>query len=94
MTTDQKKTNNLNAPTIYQITVKGTVDSQSGSRFEGFSIDLDKSGNTRLTGSVIDQAALHGLLKKIRDLGMTLESIMQVQGNEPPLTIYKEETEK
>ena len=46
--------------------------------FDGLSITLEEDGDTLLTGPVIDQAALHGLLKKVRDLGMPLVSISQV----------------
>ncbi len=64
---------------IYLIKIKGTLDTQWRERFEGFAITLDDDGNTLLTGPVIDQAALHGMLKKIRDLGMTLISILQIK---------------
>jgi hypothetical protein len=66
---------NQDQPILYQIRLKGSLEIQNGDRFEGFTIAQDKEGNTLLTGSVIDQAALHGLLKKVRDLGMTLISV-------------------
>ena len=47
--------------------------------FEGLTIIPDDNGDTFLTGPVIDQAALHGLLKKVRDLGITLVSVNQVE---------------
>lgn len=50
--------------------------------FEGLAITLDENGDTLLTGSVVDQAALHGLLKKVRDLGMPLLSVVCVQPNQ------------
>ena len=62
-------------PTIYRIRIKGQLDSQWTDWFEGLTITLDDNGDTLLTGSVIDQAALHGLLKKIRDLGIPLISV-------------------
>jgi hypothetical protein len=62
-------------PTIYKIRIKGQLDSQWTEWFEGLAITLEEDGNTLLTGPVIDQSALHGLLKKIRDLGVTLISI-------------------
>jgi hypothetical protein len=62
-------------PTIYKIRIKGQLDSQWTDWFEGMTITLEEDGNTLLTGQVIDQAALHGLLKKIRDLGLTLISV-------------------
>lgn len=50
--------------------------------FEGLAITLDENGDTLLTGPVVDQAALHGLLKKVRDLGMPLLSVVCVQPNQ------------
>lgn len=63
----------------YQIRIKGHLDSQWTDWFEGLTIILEEDGNTLLTGQVVDQAALHGLLKKARDLGMPLVSVVQTQ---------------
>jgi hypothetical protein len=60
---------------IYQIRVKGQLDSQWRDWFENATITLEENGDTLLTCPVVDQAALHGLLKKIRDLGMPLLSV-------------------
>jgi hypothetical protein len=65
-------------PTIYKIRIKGQLDSQWTDWFEGLTITLE-NGDTILTGPVIDQAALHGLLKKVRDLGMPLLSVCPVE---------------
>jgi len=62
-------------PTIYRIRIKGQLDSQWTDWFEGMTITLEENGETLLSGPVIDQAALHGLLKKVRDLGMPLISV-------------------
>jgi hypothetical protein len=62
-------------PVVYQIRIKGQLDSQWADWFEGLTITLEENGDTLLTGPVVDQAALHGLLKKVRDLGMPLVSI-------------------
>jgi len=62
-------------PTIYQIRIKGHLDSQWTEWFESLTITLEANGDTLITGPVIDQSALHGLLKKIRDLGMPLISV-------------------
>ena len=62
-------------PAIYRIRIQGQLDNQWTNWFDDMTITLEEDGNTLLTGSVIDQAALHGLLKKIRDLGLTLISI-------------------
>ncbi|MGE5376546.1 MAG: hypothetical protein ACM3XO_15920 [Bacteroidota bacterium] len=68
-------------PIIYQIRVAGHLFSQWVDWFEGLSIILEEDGNSLLTGAVTDQAALYGLLKKVRDLGLSLLSVNQV----PPL---------
>ena len=68
-----------NKPTIYKIRIKGHLDSEWTDWFEGLTITLEEDGNTLLTGPVIDQAALHGLLKKVRDLGMPLLSVCPLE---------------
>jgi hypothetical protein len=70
-------------PAVYQIRIKGHLGRQWTDWFGGLSITLEDNGDTFLTGTVVDQAALHGLLKKVRDLGMPLVSVNQVQFNEP-----------
>ncbi len=66
-------------PVIYQIRLKGHLDSQWTHWFNGLAITLEEDGDTLLSGPVADQAALHGLLKKVRDLGMILVSVNRVQ---------------
>ena len=63
----------------YEICLKGQLDARWADRFEGMTITLEEEGNTLLSGPVADQAALHGLLKKVRDLGMPLVSVVQTQ---------------
>ena len=63
----------------YQIRLKGHLDAQWTDWFAGLTVSLEENGDTLLTGPVVDQAALHGLLKKIRDLGMTLLSVLSVE---------------
>ena len=70
---------------VYQIRVKSHLGSDWTDWFEGLTITLEEDGDTLLTGPVVDQAALHGLLKKVRDLGMPLVSVNQVQFNETHL---------
>ena len=62
-------------PEVYQIRIKGHLGPQWADRFGGLSITLEDNGDTVLAGPVADQAALHGLLKKVRDLGMPLVSV-------------------
>jgi NADPH:quinone reductase-like Zn-dependent oxidoreductase len=64
---------------IYQIRLKGHLDCQWTDWFGGLAVTLEDNGETLLTGPVIDQAALHGVLKKVRDLGMPLLSINRVK---------------
>ncbi len=64
---------------IYQIRLKDHLGDQWTDWFEGLTITLEEGGDTLLTGSVIDQAALHGLLKKVRDLGLTLISVCPIE---------------
>jgi hypothetical protein len=64
---------------IYQIRIKGHLGRQWAEWFGGLTITLDGNGDTLLTGPVVDQAALHGLLKKVRDLGMPLVSVIRVK---------------
>lgn len=60
---------------IYEIRLKGHMDREWTDWFEGLAITLEEDGNSLLSGPVIDQAALHGLLKKVRDLGLPLLSV-------------------
>jgi hypothetical protein len=71
-------------PTVYQIRIKGHLSDQWISWFEGLSITLEENGDTLLTGPVVDQAALFGLLKKVRDVGIPLISINRVEPGKPP----------
>jgi hypothetical protein len=79
MTYKDSSTRDPAQPTIYQIRIHGHLGSQWTDWFEGFTITLDDNGDTLVTGSVIDQAALHGLLRKVRDLGMALLSVIRVE---------------
>lgn len=69
------------SPTIYEIRVAGHLSPHWADWFESLTITLEEDGNTYLTGPLADQAALHGLLKKVRDLGLALLSVNQI----PPL---------
>ena len=64
---------------IYQIKLKGQLDGSWADWFDSMTITLDDEKNTLLTGLLIDDAALHGILKKIRDLGLPLLSVNQIE---------------
>ena len=66
-------------PEVYQIRLRGQLGPQWTDWFGGLTITLAEDGDTLLTGPVADQAALHGLLKRVRDLGMPLVSVNRVQ---------------
>jgi hypothetical protein len=66
-------------PGVYQIRVKGTLNERWSDWFGGFSIVPQANNQTLLTGSVTDQISLHGLLSKIRDLGLPLVSVNHVE---------------
>ncbi len=72
-------------PTAYQIRISGQLDVGWADWFEGLTITLD-GDDTLITGAVVDQAALHGLLKRVRDLGMPLVSVSPVEAG-PPATL-------
>jgi len=63
---------------VYQIRIKGHLGQQWKEWFDGLTITLEEDGNTLLSGPVVDQAALHGILKRIRDLGAPLLSVNSV----------------
>ena len=67
-----------NQPLVYEIRIKGHLGRKWKDWFEGMSITLEDNGDTRITGPVVDQAALHGLVKKVRDLGLPLISVNRV----------------
>ena len=64
---------------VYQFRIKGHLGSHWTDWFEGLTITLEDNGDSLITGPVIDQAALYGLLRKVRDLGMPLVSVNRVK---------------
>jgi hypothetical protein len=77
-------------PTVYQIRIEGHLGSQWTDWFEGLTITLEEDGDTLLTGPVVDQPALHGLLKKVRDLGIPLLSVNRAEPSQADATDVKQ----
>ncbi len=65
-------------PGHYAIRIQGHLEDRWAARFEGLTLTREDNGDTLLTGPVVDQAALHGLLRKVRDLGMPLIAVTRV----------------
>ena len=72
-----------NHPVVYQIRLKGHLDDRWADWLGGLTITLEEDGDTLLSGPVVDQPALFGLLKKVRDLGLPLVSINCVEPGNP-----------
>lgn len=70
---------------VYEIRLNGHLDSRWAAWFDGLSLTNDSDGTTRIHGPVGDQAALHGLLQKVRDVGLPLVSVTQVDPDQPDL---------
>ena len=70
-----------NQPTVYQIRIMGHLGCGWSDWFEGLTITPEENGETLLTGPVVDQAVLYGLLKKVRNLGLTLVSVSPVESS-------------
>jgi hypothetical protein len=70
-------------PGRYEIRLKGHLDSRWAAWFDGLSLTNESDGTTTIRGPVADQAALHGLLQKVRDIGLPLVSVTQVQPGQP-----------
>jgi len=78
MSNRRNPTTDPNQPSVYQITIKGHVGRQWTDWFGGLTITLEENGDSVLMGPVVDQAALHGLLRRVRDLGLPLLSVVRV----------------
>jgi hypothetical protein len=71
----------MNSPTHYELRVTGVLDSAWSAWFDGLQVTSDQRGQTIIAGPVADQAALHGLLAKIRDLGLELLEVRRTDPN-------------
>lgn len=67
---------------IYEIRVGGHLSDEWVNWFEGLTITLEDNGNTLLTGRIVDQAELYGVLRRIRDLGLPLISVNRIETND------------
>ena len=76
-------TGHRDSPGLYEIRVKGHLDSRWGVWFDGMDLTHKSDGTTVIHGPVVDQAALHGLLQRIRDTGLPLVSVTQVEPDQP-----------
>ena len=79
MSETHPSTEDHHEPELYEIRLKGHLDDRWADWFGGLTLTLEDNGDTLLTGLAVDQAALHGLLRKVRDLGMPLLSINRVE---------------
>ena len=79
MNTTHVSMENHHEPGLYEIRLKGHLDAKWDDWFDSLTITRADNGETLLRGSVVDQAALHGVLRKVRDLGLPLLSVIQVE---------------
>ena len=80
---------NPDQPIVYQIRIEGHLSHRWTVWFGGLIITLEENGDTLLTGPIVDQAALHGLLKRVRDLGMPLLSVVRVPPDQEEASAVK-----
>ena len=78
-------------PMIYQIRIEGHLGREWTDWFEGLAIRLEDNGTTLLTGAVVDQTALYGLLRKVRDLGIPLLSVVRANPDQEVALDIKQE---
>jgi len=91
MSNERSLEHDADRPLVYQIRVRGHLGRQWTEWFEGLTITLEDNGNTLLTGIVIDQAALYGYLRKVRDLGLPLLSVHSTgPGAQEPSEVTKD----
>jgi hypothetical protein len=79
----EMSTGHQHSPGRYEIRLKGHLDTRWAAWFDGLALSHDSDGTTIIHGPVADQAALHGLLQKVRDLGLLLVSVTQVEPDQP-----------
>jgi hypothetical protein len=67
----------------YEIRVRGRLDAHWAAWFDGLTVGQESDGTTVISGTVADQAALHGVIKRVRDLGLPLVSVTRLSADEP-----------
>lgn len=82
MTTSAGKGHSCSDSQRYEIRLQGHLEPRWADRLDGMALALESDGTTKLTGSLADQAALHGLLTRIRDLGLSIVSIQRLSAEE------------
>ena len=83
MSSPDARTGRWNDAGLYEIRLKGHLDARWAAWFDGLTLTRDADGTTAIHGPVIDQAALHGLLQKVRDTGLPLVSVTRVDAGTP-----------
>ena len=83
MTAPHATTDDRQRPGRYEIRLKGRLDARWAAWFDGLGLSHEPDGTTVIHGPVVDQAALHGLLRKVRDLGLPLVSVTYVEPDHP-----------
>ncbi|MCX6050319.1 MAG: hypothetical protein NT075_34925 [Chloroflexi bacterium] len=86
----ERATEDYDEPGLYEIRIMGRLTDRWVNWFEGLIITPGENGTTCLTGSVVDQAALYGLLRKVRDLGMPLISVNRLQPDQADASANKQ----
>lgn len=81
MSEQHTSTGDGHEPGPYEIRLQGHLDARWAAWFDGLSLTHESDGTTIIRGPVVDQAALHGLLTKVRDLGLPLIAVIQIDPN-------------
>jgi hypothetical protein len=90
MSETHTSTGDQDEPGLYEIRIKGLLDDRWASWFGGLTLTREDNGETLLTGPVVDQAALHGLLRKVRDLGVPLLSVTRIRPDQADASDVKD----
>jgi len=89
MSETRASTGNHDEPGLTEIRIKGHLDDKWADWFDGLTIRREENGDSLLTGYGVDQAALHSLLRKVRDLGLPLVSVMHVDPKQADVPDFK-----